>query len=78
MVGGTLWLSKIKPLFQQDHPLIIKMKNNQRKKVRDARETNWSHETKQGKMILDMPVDVDNHAGRHPEKNFMVTSLEGC
>jgi len=54
------------------------MKNNQRKKVRDARETNWSHETKQGKMILDMPVDVDNHAGRHPEKNFMVTSLEGC
>ena len=33
--------------------------NSQRKKNGDARETIWRHEAKQGKKILDMPVDVE-------------------
>ena len=32
---------------------------SQRKKNGDARETIWRHEAKQGKTILDMPVDVE-------------------
>ena len=33
--------------------------HSQRKKGGDARETIWRHEAKQGKMILDMPVDAE-------------------
>lgn len=47
--GVANWESMLK------HSCLI----NRRKKVRDARETNWGHEAKQGKTILDMSVDVE-------------------